>query len=1111
MVNNRQQLLSLFDSASDLAQITSLQGHFIYINRAWGRALGYQPSDLIERSFYDLLHPTSRDRYLTAIQTLQATQEEVDLEVTLFTQSQTPLLVKGRISLQSQPAPEQPDAVEVWSLWQIVDDIDSDRACFEDQTDRIQALQDGQNYIVELIARSHPLHDVLKELAYFIEQQATGTFCSFHLLNEDGKTLHQSAAPSLATPYTQAIANLQIGPTATTCGAATYYRQPIITPDISRDPIWEDYRDLALSHHLQACWSVPILAGQEQVLGAIAIYYQEPHAPLPAELDLVKRSAHLASIAIQRHRIEARLQVSEERLHLALNASQMGIWDCDLQTGKVTWSDGLERLYGLPPGQFGGRHRDFLSCVHPEDRHFVAQASKQAIRQRTNFNIEFRIVQPNRQVRWVASRGQVLYDETNTAIRMIGVNLDISDRKLLEESLRKTNYTQGIELAAYSNELTDTIQRLQREIAHRQQVEQALRESEERYRSVIEALQEGIVLQDADGRIQACNSSAERILGLSSVELLERTSLDSRWRAVHEDGSPFPGEEHPAMVTLQTGKPCSDVIMGLTKPNGALIWISINSRPLFRSHESLPHAVVISFSDITTRKQAETALRNSEALYRAIVEDQIELVCRFLPDGTLTFANEAYCQVLGIPNKELIEHCYKMFLLALDQETEAVFTQTLNPANPVSWLEHQVILPSGEVRWQQWSNRAIFDDQGNFIEFQAVGRDITDRKEMEEALKEATERLNGILQSLDDVVWSLSPDTFTFLYISPAAKRVYGYPLSRFYDNPNLWVDVVHPEDRHRVTMTLFQLFDTGIRNIEYRIIRADGAVRWVQDRSWLIHDEHNKPIRMDCMISDITERRQAEMDMCKALEKERELNELKSRFVSMISHEFRTPLTTIQSAAELLQHYEWSAEQKRERFQQIQGAVQHMARLLEDVLLLGRADAGKMQMRPEWLNLEELCRTLMVDLELSISQSYQLHFDCQGYSCLVWIDPKLVRQILTNLLSNAIKYSPDGGIVELKLIYQTDNILLQIRDEGIGIPPTDREQLFEPFYRATNVNTIQGTGLGLAIVKKCVDLCGGQITLDSQVGEGTMFTVRLPLNQPSYSYEEVYVQNFSD
>jgi PAS domain S-box-containing protein len=161
------------------------------------------------------------------------------------------------------------------------------------------------------------------------------------------------------------------------------------------------------------------------------------------------------------------------------------------------------------------------------------------------------------------------------------------------------------------------------DITDQKRAEAALQESEARYRSIIEAMNEGVVFQDAAGRIQACNPSAERILGLPADQLLGRTSQDTRWQAIREDGSAFPGEEHPATITLQTGQPLTNVVMGLGKPDRSLMWISINAQPLLRAGETTPHAVVVTFADITARKQAEQALQLAETRYRSALEQRV--------------------------------------------------------------------------------------------------------------------------------------------------------------------------------------------------------------------------------------------------------------------------------------------------------------------------------------------------------------------------------------------------------------------------------------------------------------------------------------------------------
>ncbi|NJR60978.1 MAG: hybrid sensor histidine kinase/response regulator [Cyanobacteria bacterium CRU_2_1] len=244
----------------------------------------------------------------------------------------------------------------------------------------------------------------------------------------------------------------------------------------------------------------------------------------------------------------------------------------------------------------------------------------------------------------------------------------------------------------------------------------------------------------------------------------------------------------------------------------------------------------------------------------------------------------------------------------------------------------------------------------------------------------------------------------------------------------------------------------------------------------------------------------QARADALKALEQEKELNRLKSEFVSMISHDFRTPLTSIQGFAGLLRH---SIQEKAEvltpeiqhrYFDKIDAAVEHMLYLLDEVLLIGSIEAGKAQYQPTPLNLEEFCRDIVETLQVNASSHHPICFVCTGDCQVAEMDQTMLQQILANLLSNAVKYSPDEELIQFSLHCQDGLATFQIQDQGIGIPLENQPHLFETFYRCSNVGDIQGTGLGLVVVKRCVEAHHGGIQIESEEGVGTIVTVTLPL-----------------
>ena len=257
--------------------------------------------------------------------------------------------------------------------------------------------------------------------------------------------------------------------------------------------------------------------------------------------------------------------------------------------------------------------------------------------------------------------------------------------------------------------------------------------------------------------------------------------------------------------------------------------------------------------------------------------------------------------------------------------------------------------------------------------------------------------------------------------------------------------------------------------------------------------------------------RQQAERER-QALAKEKELNEVRSRFITVASHEFRTPLTAILSAAELLEHYshKYTENKKLSYLHRIQSSVHHMIDMLTDVLTIAKSESGKIDFNPTPIELVKFCQELTEEIQLSYGDRHLISFSsCCTFPAQIpgtapaCMDEKLLRHIFSNLLSNAIKYSPPGSAIYFRLALADGTAVFEIQDSGMGIPPEDRPRLFESFHRAKNVGTIPGTGLGLAIVKNSVNIHGGEISVNSEVGAGTTFTVKLPLNYQPFTSEQ--------
>ena len=257
---------------------------------------------------------------------------------------------------------------------------------------------------------------------------------------------------------------------------------------------------------------------------------------------------------------------------------------------------------------------------------------------------------------------------------------------------------------------------------------------------------------------------------------------------------------------------------------------------------------------------------------------------------------------------------------------------------------------------------------------------------------------------------------------------------------------------------------------------------------------ETNEQLRQE-----IARRQRLEDELRLSLAKERDLNELKSRIIATVSHEYRTPLTTILSSADILEHYDsrLTAQKKKNHFQRIQSSIKYLTNLVEDMLFVHQAEIGSLEFNPAPLDVERVAREVVNEFQENSNQ-HSINFDYQGICTNAFLDEKLLQLILKNLLSNAMKYSPKTSPVQLELNCELNQIVLRVSDRGIGIPADEKSLLFNPFFRGSNIGVTPGVGLGLVIIKECVDLHGGKIFVESEVGKGTTFTVTLPSLQPS-------------
>jgi PAS domain S-box-containing protein len=333
---------------------------------------------------------------------------------------------------------------------------------------RGEALFTGEKRLLEMIATGVALKEILNDLCLIIEEFRSGTLVSVLLLRPDGLHLDSVAGPSLPKGWTQQMENLPIGPCAGSCGTAAYRGSPVIVSDIATDPLWNvpEHRASALGHGLRASWSNPVLSSDGKVLGTFCMYYRETRSPNSHDLGLIEMATHLVRVAIERDRAEEALRRSEGFLADGQRISHTGTWGWNLSTGKLTWSDEHFRIFGFDPEKTEPSFQLFLETVHPEDRSFIERGLDEAIREKSGFDMEFRIALTDGSIKNVQGVGRPVFNESGDIDNYIGTTVDITARKRAEALLAGEKHL--LEMVARGDSLTlilDALCRLVEELA----------------------------------------------------------------------------------------------------------------------------------------------------------------------------------------------------------------------------------------------------------------------------------------------------------------------------------------------------------------------------------------------------------------------------------------------------------------------------------------------------------------------------------------------------------------------------------------------------------------------------------------------------------------------
>jgi PAS domain S-box-containing protein len=380
--------------------------------------------------------------------------------------------------------------------------------------------------------------------------------------------------------------------------------------------------------------------------------------------------------------------------------------------------------------------------------------------------------------------------------------------------------------------------------------------------------------------------------------------------------------------------------------------------------------------------------------------------------------------------------------------------------------------------------------------------DITDQVKAKELVAEREAWFRNMADNSPVMIWVSGTDKnctyFNRTWLTFTGRRIED-------ELGSGWAEGVHPEDLERCLFIYNEAFDSRQPfAMEYRLKHHSGQYRWLLDVGAPTYSDHEFTGYIGS-CSDIHSQRSSKeeleqlvrtrtTELSEALDREKELNELKSRFVSMASHEFRTPLSVVLSSTILIEKYVPAGKDERleKHLTRVKSSVSSLTSILDDFLSLDKLEQGQVDVEVEGFDLTEFLREVVEDMQTIRKEGQQIHIFNGGESPVV-LDRKKLRYILINLLSNSIKYSPEQTVINVSSKSIDGHLVISVQDNGIGIPEEEQKFMYNRFFRANNTGSIQGTGLGLTIVKRYVELMGGDVSFISKVGEGTTFKIRLP------------------